>query len=65
MRGICRYPTMISVKKRDSQKYRYCKRLCKIDGHSKIVISDYDIWIFARVRVTSTNHKSEKTCDIL
>ncbi len=44
----------VSVKKRgDSQKYRYCKHLCKIDRPSKLVISDYDICSFSILPILS------------
>ena len=45
---------VVSAKKRVSQKYRYCKHLCRIDRPSKLVISDYDICTFARVVIPST-----------
>jgi hypothetical protein len=45
---------IVSVQNLTSKKYRYCKHLCKIDRPSKPVISDYDIWIIARIVFTST-----------
>ena len=39
--------------------------ICKIDRPSKLVISDYDICIFARVVITSTYLNFGGICDIL
>ena len=50
----CRYHAMVSVINLTSKNYRYCKHLCRIDRPSKLVISDYDICIFARVGIPST-----------
>jgi hypothetical protein len=56
---------MISVIKFSTQKYRYCKHLCKIDQPAELVISDYDIRIFTRVDITSTYLQLAAICDIL
>ena len=44
---------MISVQNFATQKYRYCKHLCRIDQPSKLVISDYDISIITRVGISN------------